>query len=62
MDEAICLRRRFERVEDGRYICSEFQPRTAMWQVQRSSRHIRSSAVLGADIHEKGPRLRPFLR
>ena len=26
MDEAICLRRRFERVEDGRYLCSEFQP------------------------------------
>ena len=55
MDEAICLRRRFERVEDGRYICSEFQPRTAlsppdtMWQVQGSSRRVRSSAVLGAD-------------
>jgi hypothetical protein len=24
MDEAVCLRRRFERLEDGSYICSEF--------------------------------------
>ena len=29
MDEAICLRRRFERLEDGSYICSEFS--SGLW-------------------------------
>jgi hypothetical protein len=29
MDEAICLRRRFERLDDGSYICSEFS--SGLW-------------------------------
>ena len=58
MDEAICLRRRFERLDNGRYICSEFSSGLWIRCIAAHGYHF-EHVVGGGNVHRY--RLLPLL-